>query len=69
MNRKPEVAVLPVMGQAEQQPVFQRVDAPRVLAIPGSRTSTQIVCIHRIGKWISDDRCKLADIPLEKAIF
>jgi hypothetical protein len=65
MNSKAEAVVIPMMLQAQQHPIFQGVNSPRILVCPRGRTRKRTVSIGGIGERISDQGRKSYSIPLD----
>jgi hypothetical protein len=65
MNCKAEIVKIPMMRQAQQHPIFQGVNSPRILPSPRARTRKRIADISGIGEGISDKCRKLSNIPLD----
>jgi hypothetical protein len=55
MNCKAKIVVIPMMLQAQQDPILQGVDSPEILLCPCGRTRKLTVGIGGIGERISDE--------------
>jgi hypothetical protein len=65
MNRKAKIVVIPMMLQAQQDPILQGVDSPEILLCPCARTRKPTVGVGEIGEGISDELRKSSGIPLD----
>jgi hypothetical protein len=65
MNRKVEIVVIHMMLHAQQDPIFQGVNSPKILLCPRALARKRTVGIGGIGERITDQGRKISSIPLD----
>jgi hypothetical protein len=54
INCKTEIVIITMMLQAQQHPIFQGVNSPKILLCPRARTRKRIFGIGGIGERVTD---------------